>query len=85
VAVRLDTRLRRWKQVAKSTVKRLLGRPQPRLADIAAAEARVDQGIAGIHDGGDPQRDRCLARGYCCEKGCRACPWGHGSRGTAPT
>ena len=66
-------RFREAKQVLKSAVKRLLGRSQPYRHEILAARARVDAGAAG--NGSDPGRDYCLARGYCCERGCRACPW----------
>jgi hypothetical protein len=69
---------RRRKQAVKSALRRLCGRPQPTTADCAAARARV---AAGLPDPADPGRDRCLARGYCCETGCRSCPWGHRRRG----
>ncbi len=65
------------KQVLKSAVKRLFGKPQPVRAQILAARERVEAGTPGICDNGDPGRDYCLARGFCCERGCRACPWGH--------
>ena len=66
-----------WKQVLKSAVRRLLGQPQPTRSEILSARARVERGTPGLLDGGDPGRDYCLARGFCCERGCRACPWGH--------
>ena len=68
------------KQMLKSAIKRLLGKPQPTRAEILAARARVEAGIQGSCDAGDPGRDYCLARGFCCERGCRACPWGKGGR-----
>lgn len=70
-------RIRIAKQVVKSALKRLLGRPQPSLAECRAARERVD---TGRPDPRDPGRDRCLARGYCCETGCMGCPWGHRRR-----
>ncbi len=66
-------KFRELRQVVKSALKRLLGRPQPYRQEILAARARVEAGRAG--NGSDPGRDYCLARGYCCERGCRACPW----------
>lgn len=72
----LATRWRRLKQIVKSAIKRAFGKPQPTLAEIAAAEQRVAAGVPGSLDHGNPQRDLCLARGYCCEKACRSCPWG---------
>jgi len=68
-------RRREAMQVVKSALNRLFGRPQPFRAEILAARSRVDQGVSG-----DPARDRCLARGYCCETGCRACPWSAAGR-----
>ena len=70
--------VQRWKQTVKSVLKRLLGRPQPSRAEIAAARFRVEHGTAGCLDQGNPGRDYCLARGFCCKRGCRSCPWGHG-------
>ena len=67
--------VREARQVLKSAFKRLLGRAEPYRQDILTARARVEAGCAG--SGGDPGRDYCLARGYCCERGCRACPWGN--------
>ena len=64
------------KQVLKSTIKRLVGKTQPSRVDITSARARVERGTPGLLDAGDPGRDYCLARGFCCERGCRACPWG---------
>ena len=66
------SRFRIAKQVVKSAAKRLFGCVQPTLAECRAARARVE---AGTPDPADPGRDRCLARGYCCETGCRSCPW----------
>ncbi len=74
-------RLNEAKQVLKSAIKRLLGRPQPSRVEICAARTRVENGTPGLLDNGDPGRDYCLARGFCCERGCRACPWGHRSSG----
>jgi len=65
------------KQVVKSAVKRLLGKVQPTRGEILSARQRVEAGTPGANDRGDPGRDYCLARGFCCERGCRACPWGH--------
>lgn len=65
------------KQVVKSALKRLFGKTQPHRSEILTARARVNAGIQGSCDAGDPGRDYCLARGFCCERGCRACPWGH--------
>jgi hypothetical protein len=73
-------RFQRIKQVVKSAVKRCLGQPQPSLLEIRSARVRVEGGKAGLLDGGDPGRDHCLARGFCCERGCRACPWGYRKR-----
>lgn len=73
-------RLYEAKQVLKSAVKRCLGKPQPSRAEILSARVRVEGGTPGLLDGGDPGRDYCLARGFCCERGCRACPWGHKKR-----
>jgi hypothetical protein len=70
------------KQVVKSALKRLFGRPQPTRTEILLARQRVETGVPGSVDGGDPGRDYCLARGFCCERGCRACPWGHRARST---
>ena len=70
-----------WKQVAKSAVKRwFFGRPQPTRAEIAAARTRVENGTAGCLDRGNPGRDYCLSRGFCCHRGCMACPWGYKRR-----
>ena len=63
------------KQVVKSAIKRLLGKSQPTRVAILAARLRVEAGTPGVNDAGDPGRDYCLARGFCCERGCRACPW----------
>lgn len=71
--------VREAKQVVKSLLKRLIGRQQPTRLEIRSARVRVEGGTPGLLDGGDPGRDYCLARGFCCERGCRACPWGHRS------
>ena len=63
------------KQVIKSALKRLLRKSEPTRGEILAARRRVESGIQGSQDRGDPGRDYCLARGFCCERGCRACPW----------
>jgi hypothetical protein len=73
-------RFRRAKQAVKSWLKRLVGIPQPTAAEIHAARDRCATGQAGAADGGDPGRDHLLARGWCCEKDCRQCPWGHRRR-----
>ena len=72
-------KFREVKQVVKSALKRLLGKSQPTRGEIVSARQRVETGIPGSQDRGDPGRDYCLARGFCCERGCRACPWGHRS------
>ena len=66
-------KVRELRQVLKSGIKRLLGRRQPYRSEILAARTRVEAGQVG--GGGDPGRDYCLARGFCCERGCRSCPW----------
>lgn len=68
-------KLHEVKQVFKSTLKRLLGKSQPTRGEILAARQRVEEGTSGCQDRGDPGRDYCLARGFCCERGCRACPF----------
>ena len=68
------------RQVVKSALKRIFGKQQPTRNDIRCARVRVESGTPGILDAGDPGRDYCLARGFCCERGCRACPWGHRAR-----
>ena len=70
-------RMRIAKQVVKSALKRLFGRSQPSLADCRLARERMATGLANPSD---PERDICLARGYCCETGCRSCPWGYRRR-----
>jgi hypothetical protein len=71
--------LRRGRQRIADAVRRACGADRPTHAEVLAARARVAAGCAGAtHPQRDPGRDHCLARGYCCERGCRGCPWGRG-------
>ena len=74
--MRLDLFRRRLRQrLLTDPLLRLRGKTVPTASERRAARQRVQMGLAGTEDGGQAQRDHCLARGYCCKAGCQMCPW----------